>query len=85
MVTPPERDALIAKLIRTKFQGVDECRANMKALVESVRALGGGSAGPLPLSRLLIFGFSLGAITALDLALLLEELLDLVFLVVDVF
>ena len=67
----PQREALIAQLIRKKPADLDDCRAKMKALLAEALALGGGGAGkaPLPHSRVLLAGFSLGAITSLDLAL----------------
>jgi len=68
----PAREAGIAKLIRTKFPGVDECRAQMKAVLAEARKLAGGSDGPLPFSRVVIGGFSLGSITSLDVALQLD-------------
>lgn len=75
-MTPPgpQREQLVAALIRRKFDGLDACRANMRAVVERARVLGGGSSGsPLPLSRVVLAGFSLGSMTALDLALTFEE------------
>ena len=55
----------IARLIRRRPDGLDACRTSMAALIAEVRALAGG----IPPSRVLLAGFSLGAITALDLAL----------------
>lgn len=75
-MTPPgpQREQLVAALIRRKFDGLDACRTNMRAVVERARALGGGASGtPLPMSRVVLAGFSLGSMTALDLALTYEE------------
>lgn len=58
----------IGKFIRVEPAGFDACRSQMAALITDARALvGGGSA--LPAGRLLMAGFSQGAITALDIAL----------------
>jgi predicted esterase len=69
----PQREALTAQFIRKKPDGMDECRAQMLALLAEARTIAGGADGPLPLRRVLLAGFSLGAITALDLALLAGE------------
>jgi len=66
---PVQKNDLMAKLIRKQPDGVDTCRKNMKALITAARELAGGSAGPLPCKRVLLCGFSLGAITSLDVAL----------------
>ena len=44
----------------------------MKAVLAEARKLAGGSDGPLPFSRVVIGGFSLGSITSLDVALQLD-------------
>lgn len=75
-MTPPgpQREQLIASLIRKKFDGLDQCRANIKAVVEHARKLAGGASGtPLPHSRVVLAGFSLGSMTALDAAIMMEE------------
>lgn len=60
-------------LLSLLFVGaVDECRAQMKAVLAEARKLAGGSDGPLPFSRVVIGGFSLGSITSLDVALQLD-------------
>jgi len=59
----------MAQLIREKPEGLDACRAAMRELIKQARALAGGSMGPLPTNRIILAGFSLGAITSLDLAL----------------
>lgn len=60
----------MAKLIREKPAGLDGCRVAMATLLEQARGLAAGAAGaPFPNAKLLLMGFSLGAITALDLAL----------------
>jgi len=66
---PVQKNELMAKLIRKQPDGVDVCRNNMKALISAARELAGGSTGPLPCKRVLLCGFSLGAITSLDVAL----------------
>ena len=66
-----EREALIAQLIRKEHPGMDVCRTNMMKLLDETRAIAGGSGGPLPWSKVLLSGFSLGSITALDVALYL--------------
>jgi len=60
--------ALMAQLIRDKPEGLDACRTSMSQLLDEARKLGGGGA-PIGLSKVLMAGFSLGAITALDTAL----------------
>jgi predicted esterase len=66
-MTPPgpQREALVAALIRKKPHDLDQCRAAMTRLLAEAVALGGG----VPHSRVLLAGFSLGAITSLDNAL----------------
>ena len=65
MVMAPD-EKKIAQLIRKEPAGLSECRAQMAALLAEARALtGGGSL--LPTQRLLVGGFSQGAITSLDL------------------
>ena len=54
-----------AKLIRTEFAGLAACRAKLVRLVAETRALCGG----LPLERVVVGGFSQGAMTAMDLGL----------------
>ena len=66
----PQREQMIAQLIRKKPPDLDQCREKMLTLLKEATALGGGSSGaPVPYSRVLLAGFSLGAITSLDLAL----------------
>ena len=75
-MTPPgpAREQLIAKLIRQKFDGLDTCRANVKAVIDHARKLAAGASGtPLPYSRVVLAGFSLGSMTVLDVALQLDE------------
>ena len=60
----PAKEAMMARLIRQKPPGLDECRAKMATLLEEARALAGGAAGSLPPSKLVLAGFSLGASTA---------------------
>ena len=62
--------ALMAKLLRQKPEGIDACRSAMGRLVDEARALAACGGEPLPMSRVVMVGFSLGAITALDIALL---------------
>uniref|UniRef100_A0A7S0NZ60 Phospholipase/carboxylesterase/thioesterase domain-containing protein n=1 Tax=Calcidiscus leptoporus TaxID=127549 RepID=A0A7S0NZ60_9EUKA len=59
----------VAKAIREEPPDLSACRAKMATLVQEVRTLGGGTAGMLPTSRVLLGGFSQGAITSLDVAL----------------
>ena len=65
----PAKEQLIARLIRETPDGLEACRAQMATLIAEARALAGGAGGPLPASKILLAGFSLGAITSLDLAL----------------
>jgi len=60
---------LMAELIREKPQGLDACRKQMAEMIEEARRIAGGSAGLLASSKVMLAGFSLGAITALDVAL----------------
>ncbi len=60
---------LLGQLIRKKPPGIDECRANFVKLLEEARLLAGGGSAPLPPAKVLLAGFSLGSITALDTAL----------------
>jgi phospholipase/carboxylesterase len=60
---------LMGKLIREKPEGIDACRNAMTQLVLEARRLAGGSGGPVAAKKVLLAGFSLGAITSLDLAL----------------
>lgn len=61
---------LMATLLREKPKGLDAARASLGALLAEARALGGGAGGaPLSSSKMVLMGFSLGAITSLDLAL----------------
>ena len=59
----------IATLIREEPPGLPEARQALSALVEEARTMVGG----LALSRVVLAGFSQGAMTAMDLALHLEE------------
>ena len=69
----PQREQMIAQLIRKKPPDLDQCREKMLTLLKEATALGGGSSGaPVPYSRVLLAGFSLGAITSLDIALHLD-------------
>ena len=61
----PQREALVAKLIRTEPSGLGDCRQRMSTLIAESRKF----AGNIPPSKICLMGFSLGAITALDLAL----------------
>jgi len=60
---------LLGQLIRKKPDGLDACRANFATLLEEARLLAGGGTTPLPAAKVLLAGFSLGSITALDTAL----------------
>jgi len=60
--------AALAGLIREEPPGLSECRIRLKQLVSEVSAFFGG----LPLNKLVLGGFSQGAMTAMDLALQLE-------------
>lgn len=55
-------DAEVAKYIREEHPGLAECRVQMLKLVGEVRALAGG----VEARRVVLAGFSLGAITAMD-------------------
>jgi len=73
MPAGPQKEAAMAKMIREKPQDLDTCRARMKQLIEEARAIAGGAAGQLSPKRLVLCGFSLGAITSLDVALQMKE------------
>ena len=73
MPAGPEKEAGMAKLIRNKPDGLDACRAQMAKLHTEARALAGGAAGPLAAGKVVLAGFSLGAITSLDIALQMGE------------
>ena len=73
MPAGPQKEAAMAKMIREKPQDLDTCRAMMKQLIEEARAIAGGAAGQLSPKRLVLCGFSLGAITSLDVALQMKE------------
>ena len=72
---------LIAQLIRKKPADLDACREHFDTLLTEARTLGAGGKGgadgvegvvdrpALPMGKVLLAGFSLGAITSLDLAL----------------
>jgi len=60
---------LLGKLIRQKPPDLDDCRGKFRTLLDEARQLGSGSSTPLPPGKVLLAGFSLGAITSLDLAL----------------
>ena len=68
LLMPGATEAQMAEMIRAQPDGLTECRERMKALLLEARTLAGGGA-TLPLSRVCFAGFSLGAITSLDLAL----------------
>lgn len=63
-------DTLMASIIRQPPEGIGQCRERMTQLLAECRALAGGAeaSSPLPWKRVLLAGFSLGAITALDIA-----------------
>ena len=65
----PDKESLVARLIRQMPPGLEACRKQMATLVTEARALAGGAGGPLAPSKILLGGFSLGSITALDVAL----------------
>ena len=69
MPAGPEKESLIARLIRQMPPGLEACRKQMATLIAEARALAGGAGGPVASSKILLGGFSLGSITALDLAL----------------
>ena len=48
LMNPAQSEALMARLIRETPPGLNDCRAQMKTLVDEARALAGGSAGALP-------------------------------------
>lgn len=56
---------VVGKLIRDVPPGLTECRTQMATFLEEVRA----SAGGIPYSKIMLSGFSQGAITAMDVAL----------------
>ena len=60
----------MASIIRQPPEGIGQCRERMTQLLAECRALAGGAeaSSPLPWKRVLLAGFSLGAITALDIA-----------------
>lgn len=60
----------IAKLIREPPSGLDRCRASLAALLQEVRGFAAAASGtPLHPKRLLLGGFSQGAMTSMDAAL----------------
>jgi len=59
----------LATLIREEPPGLAECRVRLGALVGEARAL----CGDIPTSQVVLAGFSQGAMTAMDLALQLDE------------
>ncbi len=61
-------EAAIAKMIREEPKGLKQARENLAELIKQVREMAGGGA-TLPARRLLMGGFSQGAMTALDAAL----------------
>mmetsp|Transcript_11154 Transcript_11154/g.22604 ORF Transcript_11154/g.22604 Transcript_11154/m.22604 type:complete len:305 (-) Transcript_11154:180-1094(-) len=61
-------EAAIAKMIREEPKGLREARASLAKLLEQVCAMAGAGT-PLPTSRVVLGGFSQGAMTALDAAL----------------
>ncbi|KAL1522478.1 hypothetical protein AB1Y20_017466 [Prymnesium parvum] len=61
----PGNDQLLSKLIRDEPTGLAQCRSRMATLLADAKAFAGG----LPSSKVLFCGFSLGAITSLDIAL----------------
>ena len=61
-------EAAIAKMIREEPKGLKQARASLAELIQQVCAMAGGGS-PLPTSRLVLGGFSQGAMTALDAAL----------------
>jgi len=69
-MSPDER--MIAQLIREEPEGMGLCRGSMRRLLDEARGLGGGGGAPLPYKQVLVSGFSLGAMTALDTALQLS-------------
>jgi len=56
---------VVGKLIREVPPGLTECRTQMATFLEEVRA----TAGDIPYSKIMLSGFSQGAITAMDVAL----------------
>lgn len=58
----------LAALIREMPPGLDGCRLRLRALITQVQSLLGG----VPLEKIVLAGFSQGAMTAMDLALQLE-------------
>ena len=54
-------------------QGLSTCRGRMSRLLSEARQLAGGSGAALPAERVLVGGFSQGAMTALDAALQAER------------
>ena len=69
IVAMQQGEAGIAALIREEPAGLKECRVRMKTLLaETSKMLGG-----LPFSRMVLGGFSQGAMTAMDLALHLDD------------
>ena len=61
-------DASLAKLIREEPAGLKECRVALTSLIGEVRKIGGGG-GLLESRKVVLGGFSQGAITALDVCL----------------
>uniref|UniRef100_A0A7S4EXX9 Phospholipase/carboxylesterase/thioesterase domain-containing protein n=1 Tax=Chrysotila carterae TaxID=13221 RepID=A0A7S4EXX9_CHRCT len=59
----------VAQAIREEPRGLDKCRAQLSTLLRETRELAGGAGTPLPSKRVLLGGFSQGAMTALDTAL----------------
>lgn len=62
-------EATVASAIREEPPDLGTCRKQMADLLADVRQLGGGAEGMLPASRVVLGGFSQGAITSLDVAL----------------
>ena len=62
-------EAAIAEMIRKEPKGLKQARTNLTELLQQARAMAGGPDGPLPSKRVVIGGFSQGAMTALDVAL----------------
>jgi len=61
-------EAAIAKMIREEPKGLKQARASLAELIQQVCEMAGGGSR-LPASRLVLGGFSQGAMTALDAAL----------------
>lgn len=69
MRLPSAGEAEIARFIRAEPDGLAEARVRISTLIDEVREIAGGGAGMIASKRVILGGFSQGAITSLDAAL----------------